>query len=188
MLSEIQIEAASDAGVLDPVIHERIIGNIDALAKRSNIPQTMITKSMVGVCTEEEIEYMKKLKKISNLGTYAGFMFVGDPQATKKFQTICGFLLRNFMDGVVMSASEAVDSGKQVALSCQVLLIPDFYRDVEGAGKMAWKADVLKLVSLLEQRRMSGGLTLIQIDTRQGVKESFGPTFLTMLDNNYFKL
>lgn len=189
MLAQEEVQEAIEGGILDPIKHERIIGNIDKLAARSRMPQQALVTSLKGLWNKAQIEKLVKLRKMCGQGKGTGFYCIGQSDAIDKFQALCGFLLRNFMDGVMIPAHEVIlKTNQEVVKDCQVLLIPDLYREASGAGSAAWKADVLKLISVIDSRRMLGKVTIIHIDNMVGVKESFGEIFAKTLENNFYKL
>jgi len=188
MITKEQINEACEAGIIDLVAHDRILHNIDVLCNRAMIPQISILMPLSSWCSEKQIDGLVKIRKIIHKAEYSGFIFTGDKDVIKKFQVICGFLLRNFIDGVVMSAGVAIADGYVVARGCQVLLIPDLYKDVSGAGEPMWKTDILKIIALIETRRMNGQLTLVHVDSIAGVVGSFGVLFSNTLKSNFIKM
>jgi hypothetical protein len=188
MLSEEKIKQAVDAGIIDPIIHDRVLANSSGLTVRAKIPEGALLYSLKDYCNPEEIKTLLKIKELQDAGGCGGFIYVKEPNVVKKFQALCGFLIRNFVDGVIMPAHETIQDKSEVASECGVLLIPDLYREVLGAGQSAWKADNAKIVALIDNRRLKGKLTIIHIDNWAGVQNTFGTAFAEMLQENYIEL
>ena len=189
MLAQVEVDEAVESGLLDPVKHSRIIGNIDVLAKRSRMPQQAVLVSLKDKWTKAQIKNLMKLRKLCGKGEGRGMYLVNDSEAVNKFQAVCGFLLRNFMDGVMIPAHEVIlAKNREVVKDCQVLLIPDLYREASGAGNAAWKADVVKLISVIDTRRMLGKVTIIHIDNMVGLKQEMGEMFAKTLEDHFYKL
>ena len=85
MLAQIQIDEAVEHGVLTLPKHDRIIGNIDVLAKRSRMPQQAVLTSLKDNWTATQIKKLVKLRKMCGLEKGTGLYLVNDKSAIDKF-------------------------------------------------------------------------------------------------------
>jgi hypothetical protein len=97
---------------------------------------------------------------------------------------IAAALLRNFIDARVVPLNtllSSVDSGKPIDPT--VLLIPNLF--VRGGGKTvpAWKMQ--QAYDLLLQRSVSGKLSVVYVESMDGLKEGFGMVFGQHLEGHY---
>jgi hypothetical protein len=184
MLSQKLVDKAIEQGIIKLPEHDRLLIQATNITKRSRVPEQALLMSIKDHFSEKEVKLLAKLKKMQVEGQYSGIIFTGTDNILPKFQALCGALLRNFIDGVVLTTSEILKD-RDLAETCGILLIPDLYREILGAGQASWKADNLKLVSVIDNRRLKGMLTIIHVDNLQGATAVFGETFIQMLTESY---
>ena len=180
MINKAKLQKAYDAGVLNESAHKRLIQGIKGFSLNANIPEDQITKSINDVLTKKECEVISKLKRYIAGDTYDGITIIDNQGLITKFQHICGFLLRNFTDGLVLTVTELLRSNDpdrinwNRAKDCDVLLIPDFAISNTGKGSDLWAADVRDIMALLDIRKGKNRFTFLGTDNLQNIESRYG--------------
>lgn len=169
--------------VLDPVVHKRLIAEIEEIAREAGIPRRFIESPLSDVCGAQEIEWVKHYRQHVASGNY-GLCFAGVDHATK-MMAMCGALTRNFVFARVVTVSQVIDelrAGEQPSASA--LFIPSFHRTTkQGAGVTPFQINLLW--QLLESRLLQEKQTIIAIQSMSQLSTDYGQHFRDLVVNHY---
>ena len=100
---------AFESEVLDPKEHGRLVKEIESVAKRAGIPIQMVWTSMTKFCTEDEISYVRELRKKMNKGVL-GLVYVGSAEAYKaiidRMSAVAAACVRIYINAMVMNVND----------------------------------------------------------------------------------
>lgn len=166
-------------------IHRQLIRELPHLARIAQIPEHMVYEPLSKYCGEEEIEWLKGLRRHSQEDCY-GLWYTKAPDVgvsvTTRMQALAAACLRNFIDARVIDAGELIKASVEDDLpEPTVLLIPSLGNSLEVENKgHRFRAE--RLAEILLRRRLAGQHTVI------GVKDSsdyhltlFGEDFVELL-------
>lgn len=182
--------SAVEKCVLDEHYHAALLRNVDAVVRDANIPEAALRRSMVGVCSDTEIDYVKGMRRHTAQGIYGLVMFGLHPQTSplERCHAIAAACLRNYIAARVMTMQEVLDALDERDMPApSVLLIPNFYTG-QDAGKIShW--DIPALLGLLYTRQSSGLQTVVYVkDTSPFdlLKKAYGESFVQHLNSERF--
>jgi hypothetical protein len=167
--------------VLDPVRHERLIKDIDHITRVANVPLEYLRRSMVGMCSEAEIDWVRNFKKYRQ--THAGLAVVGHEDAESKCLAICGALLRNFVDARVMPLNSVLDLDPEDVVGPTVMIIPNFHQRSYGKTLPAWK--VSELYDALLSRYSANKPTVLAFQSLAEMELSYGQAIADHVKKHY---
>lgn len=171
--------------VIDPVRHQKLLADIDAVLARGHISKAALFQSATEVCAPGELEWLKEYRK--NAEQVRGLVLTGVPKAgagpEKKFMAMAACLIRNFVDAQVLSLGTVVDSLESDAPDCTVLLIPNLY--VRQGAKTIPSWQMQKVSDLLLSRLVSSQITCCYVDSMEHLGTEYGQNIVSHLrDNN----
>jgi len=157
--------------------------------REANIPQAALYQSMLDVCTDTEIEYIRDLHQHAVNSTYG--LAVCSSKPTKsimdRFSAMAATCLRNYVSAKVMTLQDvlaALDDGDMPQPS--VLLIPNFFVGAQSGGKIAdWL--VPPLTGMLYNRASAGLQTVVYLQYLKGLETVYGPTCAQHIAEHYVK-
>lgn len=171
-LTEEQIAAAVEAGIIDKEKHEPLLTKIGRYSRMAGITEEDILLPFRGAVTEQEYQYIKKWRGLLRQGCYGMIYtgsFVGIP---KKMKTCTAVLMRNYVDARILSIEDAMHEDPTV------LCLSDFGAEpAEFQAKMA--------VRILMQRMAASKVTILYVPQMSLVGKWYGPVALDILDNAF---
>ena len=191
MLTAAMQKKALDSPVLMEGVHDRLLQDAEAVARRAGIPLTMLWTSATTYCNDDELEYTKQLTQHSVENVF-GFLYTGKKFAlgthpvSMRMMALAGACVRNFIDARVMTVQDVLSGlKKDLQPSATVLLIPNFFISKEQGGNIpSWQ--VAGLLSLLFNRMASGQQTFLYVEDIDDMAMQYGDAFREHL-NNYFR-
>jgi len=167
---------ALESGLLHTERHAALLRNVDRVSRQANIPPYMLYRSMVGVCSKEEVDYIRALRRQADAGIFG--LVVHGPRPSgplmDRFGAIAAACLRNYINARLMtlqSVLEALDEGDFPRPT--VLLVPNFYVGVKSGGKLAeW--EIPKLLGMLYDRQSAGLQTVLYVQDFAGLSLAYG--------------
>ena len=180
------------SNILDPVVHDRLIADIDMYAYDARILPEHICTPLSVACTSAEIAYVKRYRFHKGDGV-AGFAYVGknsDADVAGRMYAMAGAFVRNFIRARVMVMSELFDHVDNEGIpDMSVLLLPDFHVPAaSGGSRSSWK--VSNILGVLMTRKSLGLQTIVYTPDLESVGQDYGPgvRFLIMQHYNRIKI
>ena len=182
------LDSALASGLLDKTKHAALLRESANVTRAANIPLTMLYTSMVGLCSEQEIDYVRALRRQADVGVY-GMVVCGNHSPTPildRFAAIAGACLRNYISARVMTVQEALDAldadGK---ITASVLLIPNFGINAKNGGRMAeW--EVPALLGMMYSRQSAACQTVVYVESLKALALSHGTACAEYLGSEHF--
>lgn len=168
----------------DEHYHAPLLRAVESVVRDANIPEVALYQSMVGVCSEEEIEFMRGMRRHARGGIY-GMVLEGRAAVSPldRFSLMAGACLRNYIAARVMTVQdvlEALENGNMPDPT--VLLIPNFY--VTGSKLMDWQ--VSKLLGLLYSRQSAARQTVVYVSNLAAMTKAYGSAVQQHLCGGHF--
>ena len=185
---DVAVAKAYESGVLLPEVHNRLVQDIDRIARKANIPESMVLMKMSSFgCSEEEIAYVRKLKAMSAQGVY-GLIYKGKEgkySVLSRMMAVAGACLRNFVDARVMTLQDVFQATKDNAMpEPTVLLIPNFYASKSEGGHVPdWH--LANLLGLLYSRQSKGLQTFLYVSDLKAMRSDYGDLITMHLSKNF---
>jgi hypothetical protein len=175
-------------GVLQEDHHERLVANLDGFAHDAGIHRKWLWTSMAGVCSPDEIDYVRQFNRNRTHGAVYGLCCVGaslKPEPELHMAAMAGALVRNFIRARVITLGSVIDqlsAGSPPEATC--LLIPNFFiRKAEGGHVATWQ--VQTLYDLLANRGVKGLQTVVFVADMQSLAKEYGSQFATLIENHF---
>ena len=179
-------EIAYSSKVLDRERHFALVQSLEKYVRVANIPAHMVWTSSKGICSEGEVNFIRRLRKNALEGS-CGLVYTGvagpkvKPVATR-MMALAGVCLRNYIDGRVIVLADLLDGLKAEAdVNPTVLFIPDFY--INKAKLPDWRLSAL--YSLLINRQAQSRLTFLYVEDMEAMAKAYGAQFRAHLENNF---
>lgn len=170
--------------VLDKERHQRLLMDADSVCETANIPRTMLERSARDFCGAVELDWL--INYPARVHDGRNLLLTGEqsPGPEVKMMAIAAALLRNFIDARVVPLNtllQILESNDPFEPT--VLLVPNLY--VRGGGRTlpAWKMQ--RAYDLLLQRRVSGRLSVVYVESMAALKSEFGLVFAQHLEDHY---
>lgn len=182
-LSDIPEEAFASK-LLDPVVHERLLADLDRIVGTAGVPRHAIWSRMSKACTDHEIDWVRYLRTPAN----SGLVFVGknhEPPVDAKMVAITGACLRNYTDARLMSVQDVIRRLKDDSMPlCTVLLIPNFCLEKEDGGDIpTW--EITNLMGMLIDRASRNLKTVLAAPSMPMVEKQYGKSFRRHLEGRF---
>jgi hypothetical protein len=171
--------------ILNPQAHKRLIADLDHVCQTANVPATFVHRSMKGLVSDAEIDWVKNFNTHRNNGV-AGICLVGTPNSETRIMAICGALIRNFIDARIMPLNTLLAlQEKDVLPEPTVLLVPNLFLRSSGKsmGIPPWKIQVI--YDVLLQRFTSGKPTVLYVEEMDGMASAYGQVFADHINSHY---
>lgn len=162
--------------ILDPKEHARLIADMEHIASVAGVQEKYIHQSMVEVCSEPEIEWVRNYNKHKS-ESLPGLVLHGTEQPDAHCQAIAGALLRNYLDARVIPLNTLLDS-KEIP-NPTVLLIPNLFVKVAEKGIPSWRMQ--SMYDILLDRVVHNKQSVLYIQDRDEMKKVYGMPFLELL-------
>lgn len=189
MMTATMQEKAAKSPVLDPEYHARLIADIESVAKKSGVPMAMLLQSCEGICSEEEVAFVKGLRTHAADGVY-GLLYTGAPKAGKtpinmRMMALAAAMLRNYIDARVITVQDVLAQLKKgTPPEPTVLLVPNFFIGKEQGGSIpAWQSS--ELLSLLMNRQALDMQTFLYVEDLDLMAAQYGEIFKQHLTTNF---
>lgn len=182
-MSSAMQEQAYKSGVLDKHEHGRLVQEIESVARRAGIPVQMVWTSMKDICSEDELEYVRQLRRKSPEGVY-GLVYVGKSQGVHsildRMSAVAAACVRNYINAQVMNVNDVIRNVQAGTMpEPTVLCIPNFYIGAE-ADIPQWRSGAL--LDMLYSRQQSGLQTFLYVKDMDGLKSDYGESFAEHLN------
>lgn len=177
------IEQAYESKVLDPEIHGRLVKEIESVARRANIPVQMVWTSMTKFCTDEEIDYVRELRKKNAVGilglVYVGYGTEDGVPVIDRMSAAAAACVRNYINAQVMMVNEIIQHTQAGTMpNPTVLLVPNFYVG-EDDKIPKWRSGAL--LDMLYSRRQEGLQTFLYVRDMNDLASDYGSSFVEHL-------
>ncbi len=177
-------EQAYESKVLDPEIHGRLVKEIESVARRANIPVQMVWTSMTKFCTDDEIAYVRELRRKNAVGilglVYEGYLTKDSVPVIDRMSAAAAACVRNYINAQVMMVSEIIQHTQAGTMpNPTVLLIPNFYIG-EDDSVPKWRSGVL--LDVLYSRKQEGLQTFLYVRDMNDLKADYGSSFVEHLN------
>jgi len=172
--------------------HDRLVSDIDRIAKRSGVAKTWIWTAVNDLLPEHDKLWLRQVKKHAQdpEDPRYGLRYTpergGDmsPEPVQRMMAMTGCLIRNFMDAQLMTVQGALTTiRKEGAVTATVLLIPNFFVAKESDKEGGWKAQALS--DLLDFRIAEGLQTVVFVDDMDVLRQRYGKFLYTLLMEHY---
>jgi len=181
MKTEAEAETKS---ILHKEFHARLLSDLEHYAGVAGIPQHMIHEPMAKYCSPEECDWIKNIKLHREKGM-AGLCLTGinkEYPVERRMMAMAAALLRNYVDARVLTMHSLLGEYENGEVeSPTVLLIPNFYVEYSG-GKTNTNWQVQILQDLLMSRMVAGKITIIYVQSLEGLRERFGESLGTFIE------
>ena len=168
--------AKPKTGLINEVFHAALLRDVDAVVRSANIPPEMLYRSMVGLCSEAEIDYVKELRRQASRGIYGLVLHGPKPSSSplERFSALAAACLRNYIAARVMTLQDVLEALSEGDMpSPTVLCIPNFLSGLKDGGKVAsW--DVPELLGLLYSRQSAGLQTVVYVQELDLLGKAYG--------------
>lgn len=180
-------DKAYASNVLVPEVHNRLVMDIENVARAAGIPMHMIWTSATEFCEPEELDYTRHLPSKAADGLY-GLVYVGTKHQKPvhmRMMALAGACVRNFINAKVMTLQDVLGALKKDAMpKPTVLLIPNFFVGKEQSGVMPqWQLSAM--LGLLLNRQSEGLQTFVYVDDMAKMEAAYGD-MLAVHVNTYF--
>jgi hypothetical protein len=174
-------------GLIDATYHAPLLRDVEAVVRSANIPPSMLYRSMVGLCSQSEIEYVKGLRRNADQGIY-GLVLAGlKPSVSplERFSAMAAACLRNYINAKVMTLQEVLEQLDEGTMpSPTVLLVPNFYVGLDGGSLAKWV--VPELLGMLYARQASGLQTVVYVQDLAAMGKAYGSACELHLGSEHF--
>jgi hypothetical protein len=173
-----------ESGVLVPEVHYRLVEDLDHVAASAGVPPIYLTRSMEGVCSQEEIDWFLS-NPLSTNSDSAGLVYTSLSFNEERLILLAAAFLRNYINAKIMSLQQVIDvCSKGGSPNCTVLLIPNFYLSRDSGGDISsWK--ISYILGMMYDRLSKNQLTVIHCETLSAMAASYGDSFSSLINNNY---
>lgn len=169
--------------VLDPVRHERLLMDKAHILAMANIPESVLNTSMVGLCTEAQIDWVRKFHSVRKL--HSGVVLTGSKSEQAMLMT--GALIRNFVDARVITLDVLLGlSEGDHAPDPTVMVVPNFFQRSYGKTLPAWKVSLL--YDILLKRKAGDRQTILVIEEADAMAAAYGPAIREHVAHNFVLL
>jgi hypothetical protein len=178
-----EIKEKKEVSVLDAVYHQRLIEELPHIVELSRIPAKAIKCSMKGVCSDQEIEWVKGYHTHEGRG---GLCLTGNNSALsqQRIFAIGAALIRNFIDARSYDVSELTQGLEDGDLPWPtVMLVPNFYIACYGKAFPAWK--VQRLHGMLMSRLTSDKKTVLYVESFDSLITDYGMAISDLIKTNW---
>lgn len=177
------IEQALANKILDEEVHAPLLRNLDNIASSANIPVTMMYTSMIGVCSAQELDYVRGIRKEQQ---YEGLVYVGESTGQPirtRMMVVAATLLRNFINAKVMTMQEVIGCLRVDKMPRpSVLLIPNFF---EGGEQKVPDWQVGLVLDMLYTRGNSSQHTFLYVSDMQDLKSVYSEAVYRHLTDSF---
>jgi len=176
-------DPSTKLSILDPVIHQRLLADLDGVCEIAQTPRKFVHASMVGHVTSEDLRYVKEYWKFKNHGTL-GYTMTG--KLDNRHLYIAGAFIRNFIDARVVSLNTLIplqDKQGHMVPDPTVMVIPNLFVATHGKALTSWQ--IQSLYDLLMRRYAQDKSTIVYVESMDGLKNAYGPVFADHLLTNF---
>lgn len=181
-----KIDDLSDS-ILDEQYHARLIADIDYYAGIAGIPVDMLHHPMATHCSPAEVDWITNImlhRQDGKAGLCLTGVQPGNPVETR-MMAMGAALLRNYVDARVVTMTTVLhDYEKGEEASPTVMLIPNFYVEYKG-GKPSTNWQVQLLQDLLLRRMVEKKITIIYVQSLEGLKTNFGAAIGNFIESHW---
>lgn len=179
-----QYQHIYDMGLLDPKKHYRFVEEMAFISAQSGVPKKAMLTSMVGVCSQEEVDWVVNLYKNIELGV-CGLLYEHVSRSQVRMLQTCGALLRNGLDVRLIMVQELITALKEgVAVDNHVIAIPNFHVCKASGGSLPqWQVSML--LGWLQGRAIREQVTLLASGPLSSVVADYGETFSEHFEDYY---
>lgn len=174
-------------GILSKEYHGRLLEDIERYASVANVRVSMVHEPMSKYCPPEEVKWFKNIMLHRDTGV-AGLCLTGLAKGypvETRMMAMAAALLRNYVDARVLTTITLLEEHKAGEVEDPtVLLIPNFYSEYSG-GKtnMNWQVNVMQ--DLLMRRFVEQKLTIIYVQSIEGLKAGYGENIGAFIEANW---
>jgi hypothetical protein len=171
--------------LLDPVVHARLLADIEGVCAMANIPRHMLHSSASEYCGPSELEWLTNypVNKASGKGLLMTGKFT-NPSPETRMMAMAGAFLRNFVDARLIPLNSLLEMVEdKVDCDATVLLVPNLYLRQGGKTLPSWKMQ--QMYDHLLGRLTAGKLTVLYVEDMQAMAAEYGPAFLGHLTDHY---
>jgi hypothetical protein len=176
--------------VLDPVVHDRLVADLDHYAHQAGIQPHYIWTPLANTCNAMEVAWIRSFLSEEK----DGLILSGpnpDPSIESQLSAMAGALVRNFINARVMTLNQFLDatgSGNTPDQTC--LFIPNFFVEkgtagagVSGSSLPAWRLNLL--LDGLTSRALDGNKTVIYVSDPKQMRMEYGAALHHLLANTF---
>jgi hypothetical protein len=176
-------------GVLVPEVHERLVLDIENIARDASIQPIHIMTPLAKAVTAKEVDWVRGFKRHPSEGV-SGLCYVGKKPKQPiedRMAAIAGALVRNFVRARIFTVGQMMEfledkRGSVPEASC--LLIPNFFIEKAMAGQTSsWK--IPPLLDLLLDRHLTGKQTVIYASSMEALAAEYGAAFEAHVNAHY---
>jgi hypothetical protein len=170
------------ATVLDPLVHHRLIENIDEVASTAGVPKFMLHQSAVKYCPSQTLDWVRNFRKY-RLNGQVGLAIVGPQEVAIETQmmAMAAAFVRNFIDARVIPVADML--GDHDVPNPSVLLVPNFYVSTDGKPFASWQLQ--QLHSLLLKRFVEQRGTVLYVSSMEKMEAHYGEGIAAHVKQNY---
>lgn len=175
-------------GLIDEVYHAALLRDVDSVVRGANIPPAMLYRSMVGLCSEAEIDYVKGLRRHAERGVYGLTLLGLKPSVSplERFSAMAAACLRNYIGARVMTLQDVLEAlAEHVMPTPSVLFVPNFYVGVDGGLPSKWM--IPELLGLLYARQAAGLQTVVYVQNLAAMGKAYGSGCEQHLASEHFQ-
>lgn len=174
--------------MLDPIVHERLIADIEGVCTTANVPRYMLQLSATEFCSPPELEWLKAYA--ANRARGRGLLLTGKmstPSPETRMMAMTAAFLRNFVDARLLPLNTLLQMVEdKVDCDPTVLFVPNLYLRQGGKALPSWKMQIM--YDLLLGRLTSGKLTALYVEDMAAMASEYGPAFRGHLNDHYIEV
>lgn len=172
----------NDQSILDPVEHHRLMADMESVCQTANVPPQYIHHSMGEWCKEGEIDWVRNFHQYRE--KKAGLVLHGRDHPANRCMSICGALLRNFIDARLVQVNTLTDQSKKDELpNPTVMIIQNLYIHTTGKAMTSWQ--IQTIYDILISRMTANRPTVMYVESMSSLASAYGPVFHDHLVTNY---
>jgi hypothetical protein len=174
-------------GLLDPVYHAALLRDVETIVRTANIPPSMLNRSMVGLCSQSEIDYIKGIRRHAGNGVYGLLLHGLTPSVSplERFSAMAAACLRNYIDARLLTLQDVLEFLDEGTMpSPTVLLVPNFFVGIDGGTVSKWL--VPELLGMLYARQAAGLQTVVYVQDLSALGGAYGSACAMHLNSDHF--
>jgi hypothetical protein len=171
----------AEKSILDPQKHKSLIADLEGISSVAGVQARFLDYSMSQFCGSKEVDWVRNFRENRKNGV-PGLVLEGVSNPDSRCQAIAAAFLRNYIDAKVIPIGTLIDlikSGKVPMPT--VLLIPNFFVEVEGKGIPSWRMQ--EIYDFLLQRVVHNKPTVLYVQNSENLEKTYGTAVVDLLSN-----
>jgi hypothetical protein len=170
--------------ILDPIVHERLILDLDGFSDTANITPHYVYTSMSKYCNATEMDYVRNFNKYRNENV-AGLCLTGE-NSEKRCMSVTGAFVRNFIDARLVTLNQLIDGAKDQSLvDPTVMVIPNLFVQTDGKALTSWQ--IQSIYDVLLGRFTKNRSTVVYVQDLAALGFAYGSLIQSHLADHFIQ-